>query len=87
MEFRLRPLDFMLFFFYKTTIFRHIENDDCCFVKELHETQGSLSKFHGIKYIYLIYIYLSLSYNSSISDSEHSPNYIALGSLQTHKVI
>ena len=30
------------------------------FCKKLHETQGSQSKFHGIKYIYLIYIYLLL---------------------------
>ena len=32
------------------------------------------------------YIYLSLLYNSSITDIEHSPNYIAFGSPQTHKV-
>ena len=37
--------------------------------------------FHQL-YIY-IYIYI---YNSTISDIEHSPNYIALGSPQTHKV-
>ena len=41
MEFRLRPLGFMVIFF----------------VKKLHETQGSQSKFHGIIYIY-IYIYI-----------------------------
>ena len=42
--------------------------------------------FHGIKYINLIYIYLLLLQNSYILDIEHSPNYIALGSSQTHKV-
>ena len=40
-----------------------------------------------IEYIYVIYIYLSLLYNSSILDIEHSPYYIALGSTHTHKVI
>ena len=40
-----------------------------------------------IKYMYLIYIYLLLLYNSSILYIEHSPYYIALGSTQTHKVI
>ena len=54
--------------------------------KRKHETQGSQSKFHGIKYINLIDIYLSL-YNSSIQDIKHSPYYIALGLTQTHKVI
>ena len=48
--------------------------------------QRSQTNFHGIKYINLIYIYLLLLYNSSITDIEHSANYIALGSLQTHKV-
>ena len=57
------------------------------FVKNLHETQGSQSLFYGIKYIYLIYIYLLLWCSSSILDSERSPDYIALGSPQTHKVI
>ena len=42
------------------------------------------TNFHGIKYINLIYIYLSLLHNSSISDIEHSSNYIALGSPQTY---
>ena len=45
------------------------------------------TKFHGIKNINLIYIYLLLLYNSSILDIKHSPYYIALGSPQTHKVI
>ena len=40
-----------------------------------------------IKYIYLIYIYLLLLYNSSILDIEHSPYYIALGSTHTYKVM
>ena len=39
-----------------------------------------------IEYIKLIYIYLLLLHNSSISDIEHSPNYIALGLPQTYKV-
>ena len=43
------------------------------------------TNFHGIKYINLIFIYLLLSYNNSISDIEHTPNYIALGSPQTTK--
>ena len=38
------------------------------------------TKFHGIKYINLIYIYLLLLYDSSILDIKHSPNYITLGS-------
>ena len=42
--------------------------------------------FHGIKYINLIYIYLLSLYYTSASDIDHSPNYIALGSSQTHKV-
>ena len=50
----------------------------CCFEK-LHETQVSQTKFHGIRHINLIYIYLLLLYNSSILDIEHSPYYIALG--------
>ena len=54
--------------------------------KKLYETQGSQSKFHGIKYIYLIYIYL-LFYNGSILDIEHSPYNNALCSLQTYKLI
>ena len=33
-----------------------------------------------------MYTYFLLLYNSSISDIEHSPNYIALSSPQTHKV-
>ena len=41
--------------------------------------------FH--KYIYLIYIYLLLLYDSSILDIEHSLYYIVLGLAQTHKVI
>ena len=58
------------------------------FFKKLHETQGSQSKFHSIKYINLIFIYLLLLlYNRSILDIEHSPYYIALGSTQTHIVI
>ena len=41
-----------------------------------------------IKYIYLIYIYLLLLlYDSSILDIEHSPYYIALGSIHTNKMI
>ena len=57
-------------------------------LQKLHETQGSQCKFHDIKYIYLIYIYLLLLlYNRSILDIEHSPYYIALGPPQTHKVI
>ena len=31
-------------------------------LQKLHETQGSQTKFHGIKYINLIYIYLLLLY-------------------------
>ena len=39
------------------------------------------------KYILVfIYIYLLSLYNSSITDIEHSPNYIAFGLPQTHKV-
>ena len=38
-------------------------------------------------YIYISNIYLSLLYNSSILDTEHSLYYIALGSTYTHKVI
>ena len=38
------------------------------------------TNFHGIKYINLMYIYLSFLYISSITDIEHSPNYIALDS-------
>ena len=45
-----------------------------------HETQGSQTKYHGIRYINLIYIYLFLLYNSFILD-------IALGSPQTNKLI
>ena len=40
----------------------------------------AVNKFHGIKYIDVIYIYLLSLYNSSILDIEHSPYYIALGS-------
>ena len=36
----------------------------------------SQTNFHSIKYINLIYIQLLLRYNSSISDNEHSPNYV-----------
>ena len=46
------------------------------------------TSFHAIIYIYIykiIYIYLLL-YNSSITDIELSPNYIAFGLPQTHKV-
>ena len=50
-----------------------------------HEAVNKM-KFHGIKYTYLIFIYLLL-YNSSILDIKHSPYYIVLGLLQTHKVI
>ena len=92
MEFRLRPLGFMEFFLQNNN--HQAVNkmpDDCCFVKKLHETQRSPSKFHI--YIY-VYIYLLLLYNSSILDIEHSildiehsPYYIPLGSRQTHKVI
>ena len=58
------------------------------FWKKLEETQWSQSKFHGIKYIYLICIYLILLlYNSSILDIEHPPYYIELGLPQTNKVI
>ena len=48
-----------------------------------------MTKFHGIEYIYLIYIYLLLLllYNSFILDIEHSPSYITLGSPQTIKMI
>ena len=31
------------------------------------------TKFHDIKYIYLIYIYLVFLYNRSILDIDHSP--------------
>ena len=48
---------------------------------------GVAVKIPLMKYIYLIYIYLLLLYNSSILDIEHSPYYVALGSTQTHKVI
>ena len=56
-------------------------------LKKFHDTQGLQIKFHGIEYINLTYINLSLLYNSSILDIEHSPYYIALGSTQIHKVI
>ena len=56
-------------------------------LQKLHETQGSQTKFHDIKYINLIYRYLLLFYNSSIVDFDHSPYYIALGSTQTPEVI
>ena len=36
---------------------------------------------------FVLYIYLSLLYNCSIQDIEHSSYYIALGSTHTHKVI
>ena len=41
----------------------------------------------SIKYIYLIYIYLLLLYNTSILDTERSPYYIGFGSTHTHKVV
>ena len=40
----------------------------------------------NIIYIYLLLLLLLLLYNSSITDIEHSPNHIAFGSPQTHKV-
>ena len=51
----------------------------------------SQTNFRGIKYINLIHIYLlllllSLLYNSSTSDIEHSPNYITLGLPQSELV-
>ena len=48
--------------------------------------QRSQEYFHGIEYLNLIYIYLLSLYDSSISDIEHFPNYITLGSPQTYKV-
>ena len=42
------------------------------------------TNFHDIKFVNLIYIYILC--NRSISDIEHSPNYIAFGSAQTQKV-
>ena len=63
--------------------------------KKLHETQGSQSKFHGIKYINLIFIYLFiylllllllLLLYSTILDIEHSSYYMALGSTQSDLV-
>ena len=42
---------------------------------------------HGIRYIYIIYIYLLILYDSSILDIEHSLYYIALDSTQSHEVI
>ena len=53
----------------------------CICIRTLPKT-----KFHEIKYINLIYIYILL-YDSSILDIEHSPYYIALDSTQTHKVV
>ena len=55
MEFGLQPLGFMEF----------LQNNNHPAVNslmiiawlKLHETQGSQTKFHGIKYIYLIFIY------------------------------
>ena len=48
--------------------------------------QRSQTNFHSIKYINLIYMYLLLLYNSSISDIEGYPSYIALGLPQTPQV-
>ena len=42
-------------------------------LQKLQENLGSQTKFHGIKYIYLLYIY-------SLSLYEHSSYYFALGS-------
>ena len=46
-------------------------------------------RIHDIEYIQkLIYIFLLLSllYNSSIRDTDHSPNYMAFGQPQTLQV-
>ena len=44
----------------KDLIYNRLNTLDCCFVKNLHETLGSPSKFHVIIYIYIyIYIYIS----------------------------
>ena len=80
MEFWLRPLGFMEFF-YKTTIIRQLTKWN-----ESKIEKYSQKPFHGIKYIILIYIYLLL-YDSSTLDIDHSPYYIPLGSTQTHEVI
>ena len=47
----------------------------------------SQTSFHAIKYIQkLVYIYLLSFYISSLTDIEHSPDYIAFGLPQTHEV-
>ena len=50
----------------------------CCFITTIIR-QVSI---HAIRYD----IYLSLSYNSSITDIEHPLNYTAFGLPQTHQV-
>ena len=46
-----------------------------------------LFNFHAFKYVdKLIYIYLLLLYDSSITDIHHSPNYMAFSLPQTHEV-
>ena len=59
--------------------FRYLP-EDCC-LKKLRRRQTSMTLKTN-----LIYMYLLLLYNSSILNIEHSPNYIALGSPQIHKV-
>ena len=65
MEFRQRPLGFMEFLQNNNhqavnKMKKNFNFVNCLMIavlKKLHETQGSQSKFHGINYIYLIYIY------------------------------
>ena len=60
----------------------------CCFAKKTPWNPGSQSKFQELDiYIFNIYSFIIVIYNSSILDIEHSPYYIALGSTHTHKVI
>ena len=40
--------------------------EDCCFTKNLHETQGSQSKFHELN-IYNIFIYYYYTHTNSLS--------------------
>ena len=41
---------------------------------------------HPCYYIFIKLIYIYLSYNSAITDIEHSPNYTAFGLPQTHQL-
>ena len=69
-----------------TTIIRQIPlPDDCPYKTALN--LWSQTSFHAIKYIYKpIYMCLLLSYNNSITYTEHSPNYTVFGLPQTYEM-